>query len=91
MRCRSVGRCLRCLRRRSVGQRFFADVVTLVGAVDVVPLPGDPDVGTIFVAAAVIGFSLLPKPERGRTTLSQGGGGTGGGAFPGTGRRAAAP
>lgn len=61
MRCRNVGRCLRAWFG-SVGQRLFADVVALVGAVDVVPLAGDPDVGTIFVVAAVVGFSLLPVP-----------------------------
>lgn len=89
MRRRSIGRCLRAWLC-SVGQRLFADVVALIGAVDVVPLPGDPDVGTIFVVVAVVGLSLLPKSGQRRIKLSEGSRGRqlSGAAFPGAGRRA---
>lgn len=69
---RSVGRRLR-TGLRSVGQRLLAHVVALVGAVNVVPLPGHPDVGTILVVAAVVGLALLPKSGVRRGKVRRGG------------------
>lgn len=57
---------------RSVGQRLLADVEALEGAGDVVPLARDPKVGAV-LAAAVVGFSLLPEPGGEGGELEEGG------------------
>lgn len=56
----------------SLGHRLLTDVVALVGAVDIVPLPRHPEVGTILIVAAVIGLSLLPKSGQRGIRLSEG-------------------
>lgn len=47
-----------------MGKGALADEEALEGAVDVVPLPRDPEVSAILVIPAVVGLPLPPKPGR---------------------------
>lgn len=51
-------------KRGFLGKGALADEEALEGAVDVVPLPRDPEVSAILVIPAVVGLPLPPKPGR---------------------------
>lgn len=47
-----------------LAQGSLADEEALEGAMDVVPLAPEPEMGTILVPAAVVGLPLPPKPAK---------------------------
>lgn len=46
--------------RPGMGQGLLADEVTLVGAVNIIPFPIEPEMGTILIPPIIIGLPSLP-------------------------------